>query len=126
MVRRLEVGPNFPDFAIKRGAGAVPLARGGMVMTDLTPRQILDAIQRGMEETWRKIDRGEIRGDGRLDWPCSLESGEKIAVIEKTPAINDMTIREILDAMSRALDRVAQRFAAQKADQSTSPRRPIE
>jgi len=25
-------------------------------MTDLTPRQILDAIRRGLEETWRRID----------------------------------------------------------------------
>jgi hypothetical protein len=25
-------------------------------MTDLTPRQILDAIRRGLEETWRQID----------------------------------------------------------------------
>jgi hypothetical protein len=64
-------------------------------MTDLTLRQILDAMQRGMEETWRKIDRGEIRGDGRLAWPCSLEPGEKVAVNEKRPAINDMTVRQI-------------------------------
>jgi hypothetical protein len=28
-------------------------------MTDLTPRQILDAVRRGLEETWRKIDEGK-------------------------------------------------------------------
>jgi hypothetical protein len=97
-------------------------------MTDLTTRQILDAIQRGMKETWRKIDRGEIRGDGRLAWPCSLEPGEKVAVNEKRPAINDMTPRQILDAMARALDRVARRFTDQKLDQSSGPppHRPID
>jgi hypothetical protein len=96
-------------------------------MTDLTLRQILDAMQRGMEATWRKIDRGEIRGDGRLAWPCSLEPGEKVAVNEKRPAINDMTVREILDAMARALDRVARRFADQNAQSSAPPpHRPID
>jgi hypothetical protein len=30
--------------------------RKGADMTDLTPRQILDAIRRGLEETWRRID----------------------------------------------------------------------
>ena len=29
-------------------------------MTDLTPRQILDAIRRGLEETWRHIDEGAL------------------------------------------------------------------
>jgi hypothetical protein len=29
-------------------------------MTDLTPRQILDAIRRGLEETWRRIDEGAL------------------------------------------------------------------
>ena len=29
-------------------------------MTDLTPRQILDAVRRGLEETWRKIDEGAL------------------------------------------------------------------
>jgi hypothetical protein len=83
-------------------------------MTDLTPRQILDAIQRGMEETWRKIDRGELRQDGRLDWPDgSAQVEEKITFKERRPA----TVRQILDAMTRALDRVAHRFADQKREQ---------
>jgi hypothetical protein len=29
-------------------------------MTELTPRQILDAVRRGLEETWRKIDEGTL------------------------------------------------------------------
>jgi len=29
-------------------------------MTELTPRQILDAIRRGLEETWRRIDEGTL------------------------------------------------------------------
>jgi hypothetical protein len=29
--------------------------REGIAMTDLTPQQIVDAIRRGMEETWRKF-----------------------------------------------------------------------
>jgi hypothetical protein len=29
-------------------------------MTDLTPRQILDAIRRGLEETWRRIDESAL------------------------------------------------------------------
>ncbi len=29
-------------------------------MTDLTPRQILDAVRRGLEEPWRKIDEGTL------------------------------------------------------------------
>jgi hypothetical protein len=89
-------------------------------MTDLTARQILDAFQRGMEETWRKIDRGEIRWDGRAG-PPSLELLEEVAVNEKGPASHDMTVREILDAMALALDRVAIRFADQKLDQSSGP-----
>jgi hypothetical protein len=97
-------------------------------MTDLTPRQILDAIQRGMEETWRKIDRGEIRRDGRLDWRGSAEAGEITGLKEKGPAIGDMTPRQILDAMTRALDTVARRFAERKSDQMSGPppHQPIE
>ena len=98
------------------------------MLTDLTARQIRDAIQRGMEETWRKIDAGEIRRDRRAAWPCGVKPGEEPASNEKRPTINDMTARQILDAMSRALDRVAQRFADQKVDQPSGhePRRPID
>jgi hypothetical protein len=97
-------------------------------MTDMTPRQILDAFQRGMEETWRKIDRGEIRGDGRAAGPLGVAADENVPTDEKRPAINDMTPRQILDAMTRALDRVARRFADQKVDQSSEspPHRPID
>jgi hypothetical protein len=94
------------------------------VLTDLTARQIRDAIQRGMEETWRKINVGEIRGDGRAERPCDVEPGEEPASDEKRPAINDMTARQILHAMSRALDRVAQRFADQKIDEPSGPAPP--
>jgi len=93
-------------------------------MTDLTVRQILDAFQRGLEETWRKIDRGEIRQDGRLDWPGCAGAEERAALMEKRPAINDMTPRQILDAMTRALDRAAQRFAERKSDQMSGPASP--
>jgi hypothetical protein len=48
-------------------------------MTNLTAQQIRDAIQQGLEETWRKIDRGEIILDGRVVWPPR----EKIAIDEK-------------------------------------------
>jgi hypothetical protein len=92
-------------------------------MTDLTPRQILDAFQRGMEETWRKIDRGEIRRDGRLDWPRSAEAGEIVAV-EKRSEMGDMTPRQILDAIERALDTTARRFANRKPDQTTPNTQP--
>src|SRR5262249_26248396 len=102
--------------ALKSGPISSTLGRARLVMTDLTPRQILDAIKRGMEETWRKTDRGELRQDGRLDW---LDPGaeEKVVQMEKGPVVNEMTPREILDAISRALDRVAARFAKQKTDQ---------
>ena len=50
-------------------------------MTNLTPQQIRDAIQQGLEETWGKIDRGEIVRDGRVAWPPR----EKIAPDEKKP-----------------------------------------
>ena len=50
-------------------------------MTNLTPQQIRDAIQKGLEETWGKIDRGEIIRDGRVAWPPR----EKIATDEKKP-----------------------------------------
>lgn len=98
----------------------------GLAMTDLTPREILGAIQRGMEETWRKIDRGELRQDGRLDWSGYAGAGEQVTHMEQKPAINDMTPREIL--VSRALDTVARRFAEQKADQMSgrTSRQPIE
>jgi len=33
--------------------------RKGIEMTNLTPQQIRDAIQHGMEETWRLIDAGK-------------------------------------------------------------------
>ena len=51
-------------------------------MTNLTPQQIRDAIQQGLEETWRKIDRGEITPDGRVVWPPR----EDIAADEKKVA----------------------------------------
>ena len=86
-------------------------------MTDLTVRQILDAFERGLDETRRKIERGEMRQDGRFDWPASAGAEEEASHMEKGPAINDMTPRQILDAMSRALDTVARRFAEQKPDQ---------
>lgn len=47
-------------------------------MTNLTAQQIRDAIQQGLEETWQKIDRGEIIPDGRVVWPPR----EKIATDE--------------------------------------------
>ena len=28
-------------------------------MTELTPQEILDAIRRGLEETWRRLDAGK-------------------------------------------------------------------
>jgi len=93
-------------------------------MTGLTVRQILDAFQRGMEETWRKIDHGEIRQDGRLDWPGCAGAEERVALMEERPAINDMTPRQILDAITRALDRVARRFAEPKPDQMIGPAPP--
>jgi hypothetical protein len=43
--------------------------------------------------------------------------------------MTDLTIRQILDAMTRALDTTARRFANQKPDQiseSTQPRRELE
>lgn len=82
-------------------------------MTDLTVRQILDAFERGLDETRRKIERGEMRQDGRLDWPGYAGAEDKVTHMEKRPTINDMTPRQILDAISRALDRVAARFAEQ-------------
>jgi hypothetical protein len=33
--------------------------RKGIEMTNLTPQQIRDAIQQGLEETWRLIDSGK-------------------------------------------------------------------
>jgi hypothetical protein len=86
-------------------------------MTDLTVRQILDAFERGLDETRRKIELGEMRQDGRLDWPGSPGAGEEVTFMEKGPAISDMTPRQILDAMTRALDRVARRFAEQRPEQ---------
>jgi hypothetical protein len=85
-------------------------------------------MQRGLEETWRKIDRGEIRGDGRAAGPLGMEFGEKVTIDQNRPASSDMTIRQILDAMARALDRVAHRFADQKVGQTSEPplNRPID
>jgi hypothetical protein len=43
--------------------------------------------------------------------------------------MTDLTIRQILDAMTRALDTTARRFADQKADQgteNTQPRRELD
>ena len=37
-------------------------------MTDLTPDEILEAIKRGMEETWRKIDQQNAEKE-RQDLP---------------------------------------------------------
>jgi hypothetical protein len=87
------------------------------MMTDLTVREILDAFERALDETRRKIERGEMRQDGRLDWPSYAGAEEKVLTVEKKPAINDMTARQILDAISRALDTVARRFAEQKSVQ---------
>jgi hypothetical protein len=89
-------------------------------MTDLTVRQILDAFERGLDETRRKIERGEMRQDGRLDWPGCAGAEKEVSHMEKRPAINDMTPRQILDAMSRALDTVARRFAEQKPNQMSA------
>ena len=48
--------------------------------------------------------------------------------MEKGPGINDMTPRQILDAVTRALDRVARRIAEQKAGRTSGHARhqPIE
>jgi hypothetical protein len=86
-------------------------------VTALTVRQILDAFERALEETRRKIERGEIRQDGRFGWPDCAGAEDKITRMEKKPAISDMTPRQILDAMTRALDRVARRFAEQRPEQ---------
>jgi hypothetical protein len=43
--------------------------------------------------------------------------------------MTDLTIRQILDAMTRALDTTARRFASQKTDQTSEnlpPRRELE
>jgi hypothetical protein len=47
------------------------------MMSDLTMREILDAFARALDETRRKIDRGEIRGDGRFAWPPTTEPADK-------------------------------------------------
>ena len=47
-------------------------------MTDLTVREILDAFERALDETRRKIERGEMRQDGRLDWPSYAGAEEKV------------------------------------------------
>jgi hypothetical protein len=38
-------------------------------MTERTPREILDAIRRGMEETWRRIDERRADRAGRIQQP---------------------------------------------------------
>jgi hypothetical protein len=55
------------------------------MMADLTVRQILDAFERGLEETRRKIERGEMRQDGRLDSPVYVGAEEEVARMEKRP-----------------------------------------
>jgi hypothetical protein len=47
-------------------------------MTDMTVRQILDAFERALDETRRKIERGEMRQDGRVDWAAWHQSWEKV------------------------------------------------
>jgi hypothetical protein len=99
------------------------------MMTDLTVRQILDAFERGLEETRRKIERGKMRQDGCLDWRGTAEIGEEVAFKDTRWVTSDMTTRQILDAMTRALDTVARRFAERKADNNMSghpPHQPIE
>src|SRR5262249_37887483 len=110
-----------------RGAGDDRKAEG-LAMTDLTVRQILDAFERGLEETRRQFERGEIRQDGRLDWPGWAGVEEKVTPMEKTPAINDITTRQSLQAIPRALDTVARRFAQQKPERmgGSPPYQPIE
>ena len=55
--------------------------RKGAGMTDLTPRQILDAIRRGLEETWRRIDEEQINKH-----PQSRERADEFA---ETPPPNE-------------------------------------
>jgi hypothetical protein len=40
--------------------------------------------------------------------------------------MTDLTIRQILDAMTRALDTTARRFANQNRDENVQPRRELE
>jgi hypothetical protein len=67
-----------------------------------------------------------LRQDGRFDGPGSAGTEERVP--QKEPTINDMTPRQILDATTRALDRVARRFAEQKPEEMSEhpPRQPIE
>jgi hypothetical protein len=56
-------------------------------MTDLTPREILDAIRRGLEETWRRLDAGkaaQTRGPGRPLNHRDAETVEDSAVNRKS------------------------------------------
>ena len=51
--------------------------RKGVAMTDLTPRQILDAIRRGLEETWRRID--ETTAGQMSKYPRSSDRADEFA-----------------------------------------------
>jgi hypothetical protein len=79
-------------------------------MTDLTPREILDAFRRALEATSCKIDRGEqtlAPRSGQLGWPSTVNEG-------KRASINDMTPRQILDAMQRGLEETWRKIDAAK------------
>ena len=65
-------------------------------MTDMTPRQILDAIDRALETAGR-----QARGQAREQTPSSLQIRRPAKPAEQ------MTPRELLDAMDRALENAA-------------------
>jgi hypothetical protein len=65
---------------------------------DMTPREILDAIRRGVEESARPFS-------GNAPQPESL-----LQVTRPPRSIEQMTPREILDAIHRGLEETARQF----------------
>ena len=74
------------------------------MMTDLTPEEILDAVDRGLREAWRQFD------NGRQDQKHRLEQSNVHVLPPRLHTVSNLTSREILDAIDRGLKAAARQF----------------
>jgi hypothetical protein len=74
--------------------------RGGPTVREMTPREILDAVDRALDET-----SGRLAAQKPRDIPRLPEGGNA------APRGRPMTPREILEAIDNALEETSRRFA---------------
>ena len=85
-------------------------------MTELTSREILDAIRRGLAASARQFEQAGPD-------PTELQERTDAARAARNPVrtMADFTSREILDAIDRGLEASARQFEKERPDQKDRP-----